>query len=786
MRKKLPLSRGVVLGAAGLLFATQCEVAALPEVREVQLQPLAAQIKRLTEALEYLGAPLSAAEQRALEAAMSEADEAAGTRSIQEILDPHCLVGVDINPEMRVKVAQGPAEPLLIEQGWRTFLIKVQNQAGATAELRVVSPHAQSVHDSPARKTGSDEFYRKGAQRTGKLPPEQLWLDLQVFDQQPLKKQLSGLGLEYRILSLYSRDPGSREAKLGFNVGQGTQDLGFRSEVDILFHCAPAREVKLHVLDEDGKPATAMFVVRDRQQRVYPSQAKRLAPDFAFQPQVYRSDGEVLRLPEGEYTVEFTRGPEYLTERQKLEVKRRQQTASFQLHRWIDPAKQGWWSGDHHIHAAGCAHYTTPTEGVLPADMYRHCQGEDLKVGCNLTWGPCFDFQKRFFTGKDDAVSRYPYLLHYDIEVSGYGSHQSGHLVLLGLKEQIYPGGDSDKHWPSLCLNTLRWAKKQGAVCGPAHSGWGLEVATGELPNFVVPPYNGIGANEYIVDVTHEVLGLAGKPVPAVDFLSMVDTPYVWELNMWYHTLNVGFRTRISGETDFPCIYGERVGLGRSYVKIEGKLTYAAWCEGIQRGHNYVSDGRSHLLDFKVNSAVMGENGSELRLVEPGEVHATAKVAALLDETPNSDLQDRPYSDKPYWNIKRARIGQTREVQVELIINGYPVARQVILADGLLREVSFATRVEQSSWVAIRILPSSHTNPIFVLVGDKPIRASAKSADWCLQGVDKCWAQKERFIKADEMSGAKAAYEHARVSYRRLLAECQSAGPITPGAKPGQ
>ena len=86
-------------------------------------------------------------------------------------------------------------------------------------------------------------------------------------------------------------DAGPREAKLGFNVGQGTQDLGFRSDVDILFQCAPAREVKLRVLDENGKPATAMFVVRDQQQRVYPSQAKRLAPDFAFQPQVYRADG---------------------------------------------------------------------------------------------------------------------------------------------------------------------------------------------------------------------------------------------------------------------------------------------------------------------------------------------------------------------------------------------------------------------------------------------------------------------------------------------------------------
>ena len=54
--------------------------------------------------------------------------------------------------------------------------------------------------------------------------------------------------------------------------------------------------------------------------------------------------------------------------------------------------------------------------------------GEDLKVGRNLTWGPCFDYQKQFFSGEVDKVSQYPYLLRYDIEVSGFGSHQSGHL----------------------------------------------------------------------------------------------------------------------------------------------------------------------------------------------------------------------------------------------------------------------------------------------------------------------------------------------------------------------
>jgi hypothetical protein len=770
-RSSAALCLALVLAVPACLMAAS-EPPLLPVVSGVELQPLIAQVKRVTEALESLGVPLSQLERRSLDSAFSMTDEDQAGAEIQRILDAHCLADIDINPEMRVKVAAGPAPKELVERGWRTFLVKVRNQAGATAELRVVSPNAQSVHNSEANKTASDQYYRKRRGGTNGLEAAQLWLDLEMFNKQPLTKELGGLALEYRVLSLYSRDSGRREAKLEFNVGQGTQDLGFRSEVDLLFQCAPAREIQLHVLDEHGKPTTALFVFRDHQGRVYPSLAKRLAPDFAFHRQIYRADGETIRLPDGRYEVEFTRGPEYLTRTRSFEVNGPAPAQTFKLERWIDPSTLGWWSGDHHIHAAGCAHYTVPTEGVLASDMYRHCQGEDLKVGCNLTWGPCFDFQKQFFTGKDDAVSRYPYLLHYDIEVSGFGSHQSGHLVLLRLREEIYPGGDSDKHWPTLCLNTLRWAKKQGALCGPAHSGWGLEVQTAELPNYIVPPFDGIGANEYIVDVTHEVPGPDGRNVPAVDFMSMVDTPSVWELNMWYHTLNVGFRTRISGETDFPCIYGERVGLGRSYVKLDGPLTYADWCEGIRQGKNYVSDGRSHLIDFKINGTAMGEHGSELKLPEAGTIHASARVAALLDDKPDRDLQDRPYTKQPYWSIERARIGNAHKVPVELIVNGYPVARQEIEADGVMRTLEFETKVSGSSWVALRILPSSHTNPIFVMVGDKPIRASERSAQWCLDGVDKCWSQKQRFIKADELADAKAAYDHARETYRRLLEEC--------------
>src|SRR5262249_32883352 len=149
----------------------------------------------------------------------------------------------------------------------------------------------------------------------------------------------------------------------------------------------------------------------DRQGRIYPSQAKRLAPDFAFQPQVYRGDGDGRRLPTGENEIEFSRGPESRPETRPVTVGDQVAEGSFQVKRWTEPSRTGWWSGDHHIHAAGCMHYTSPTEGVRPEDMIRHVIGEDLKVGANLTWGPCFDFQQQFFCGTEDKASRYPYLL---------------------------------------------------------------------------------------------------------------------------------------------------------------------------------------------------------------------------------------------------------------------------------------------------------------------------------------------------------------------------------------
>ncbi|HEV3023323.1 MAG TPA: CehA/McbA family metallohydrolase, partial [Pirellulales bacterium] len=453
----------------------------LPIVTGVEAQPLKAQVRRLVQALELLGNPLADSDRRALEAGLADVNSATSEEKIQKVLDPLCLVGVNVNAESRVKVAPGPAARELVQNGWRVFLVKVHNQAGVTAALRVSSPNAVPVQ---VRSSG-----KPNAAAT--ILPSQVedrWLDVSLYNQQPLEEALSGLLLEYRIVELYSRDAGRREAKLQFDVGQGTQDLGFRNEVNELFTCDPAVRVELEVFDDDGSPTTGQFVFRDARGRVYPSRARRLAPDLFFHDQVYRADGESVLLPPGEYQVTYTRGPEYKIENRRLTVPAaKSHKESFRLARWIKLADHGWYSGDHHVHSAGCAHYEAPSEGVRPDDMLRHIVGEDLNVGCVLSWGPCWYFQKQFFEGKVSALSTTRNLMRYDVEVSGFPSSHAGHLCLLRLDEDDYPGTSRIEDWPSWDLPVLKWGKEQGGVVGFSHSGWGLKVGSTTLPSYEMP-----------------------------------------------------------------------------------------------------------------------------------------------------------------------------------------------------------------------------------------------------------------------------------------------------------
>lgn len=733
--------------------------------RAQDLQPYFFSIERLLETLNYLGCPLSAHDGTAIQNAIRQNE----TNSIQKInssLEKYTLFEVHINPESRVKVNPGAAKPQLIQGGWQTFLVKVHNEAGITSGLDVFSPQSQRVYD------GGEKLYGMGNGHKGSTVSlkdiADRWLDISLYTTAPMKKTLSGIAVEYFIIQLYSRDAGKRAARMYFNTGQATQDLGFRNATDILFDCLPSRKVKLDIVDENGNPTTASLIIKDKYGRVYPSQAKRLAPDFFFQPQIYRSSGELLELPPGEYTVEYGRGPEYLTRVKNVTINNRdEQTLVMKLERWVDPSAWGWYSGDHHIHAAGCSHYTSPTEGVDPTVMMRHISGEAVNVGSVLTWGPGYDHQKQFFEGKENPLSTKNTILRYDLEISGFPSSHAGHLVLLRLANQYYPNTKTLEDWPSWTIPVLQWARHQNAITGYAHSGLGLAVMNNSLPNYEMPRFDGIGANEFIVAVTQDL----------VDFISTMDTPPTWELNIWYHILNCGFRTRISGETDFPCMSDFKVAHGRSYVKIDGNLDYDKWTEGLKLGRSYVSEGKSHIIDFNVDNVEVGTSNSEVHLTGRKEVTVQAKVIARIEPEQISlgqlELNEKIWEQRPFWSIDRARIANSHKVPLELIVNGEVVDAQEILANGTPQDITFKYSVEKSSWIALRILPSAHSNPIFVMVNNQPIRASKKSAQWCLEAVDVCWEQKVNGISDKERADARKSYDSAKEIYRRIILESE-------------
>ena len=75
--------------------------------------------------------------------------------------------------------------------------------------------------------------------------------------------------------------------------------------------------------------------------------------------------------------------------------------------------------------------------------------------------------------------------------------------------------------------------------------------------------------------------------------------------------------------------------------------------------------------------------------------------------------------------------------------------------------------------MAVRILPSVHTNPIWVTVDNKPLRASRRSAEWCRKAVDVCWNAKAGRIREGDKAAARAGYDEAARIYDQVLAESQ-------------
>jgi hypothetical protein len=150
------------------------------------------------------GGKITDAQQKQLTQALADKDR----QAVRNALSDHILLEVWINPESRVKVARGKGSAELVVEKSRVFLVEIVNDAGAVAEMRV---RVASGADTPGLFAA--EFVKT---RT-------------------VSDRLAGLTLQYLLVAVRCREAGRREATFTLDAGQGTQDLGFRSEVPVLF-----------------------------------------------------------------------------------------------------------------------------------------------------------------------------------------------------------------------------------------------------------------------------------------------------------------------------------------------------------------------------------------------------------------------------------------------------------------------------------------------------------------------------------------------------------------------
>jgi hypothetical protein len=180
------------------------------------------------------------------------------------------------------------------------------------------------------------------------------------------------------------------------------------------------------------------------------------------------------------------------------------------------------------------------------------------------------------------------------------------------------------------------------------------------------------------------------------------------------------------------------------------------------------------VLSLEVNGRKLSNVDHHVQLTTAGTLSLRACVAAYLPGRPTKveqSIRAKEPDDSPFWHIERCRIGDSRQVYAEIILNGEPMASRKIHADGKPAWFETEIGVKQSSWLAVRVLPSSHSNPIFISVGSKPLRASRYSAQWCIDCIEVAWKRLGPRITPASQAEARAAKDHAIATFQKIRSE---------------
>lgn len=420
---------------------------------------------------------------------------------------------------------------------------------------------------------------------------------------------------------------------------------------------------------------------------------------------------EIL-LPPGTLRIEIAKGPEYKPIDEEIHLLAGKMALRFEVDRWSDVRKQGWFSGDTRVH------FLSPDAALLEG------QAEDVAV-VNLL--ACETEITDQFGQRQEAI---PNILSFSgqsfacqaggcgVAVNTHNRHpELGSLGLLHCHRVVYP----------LTFKSPDWTLDDW--CGQCHRKNGLVVWT--------DPQHQTADFLYGEPLADLILG----NVDAFELTFFEDSPFD-ALADYYKLLNAGLHLPLVGASGKET-NGTPLGVMRTYAWLPAgqEFSYAAWIEAVRAGRTFVSNGP--LLRFTIAGQGPGANVDDelerkLNRSMAELERSVRETTSLASGIPAGELRESIAGPTNLRLWAEARSWGAFD-RLEWLWNGEPIATahpagsspcQAVLEHELV--------VKESGWLAVRcqgqtLLPGrpapqrifAHSSPIPLKHGDRPFEPRA-------------------------------------------------------------
>jgi hypothetical protein len=384
-------------------------------------------------------------------------------------------------------------------------------------------------------------------------------------------------------------------------------------------------------------------------------------------------------------------------------------------------SKQGWYSGDDHIHHPRLK----PEHNEF---LMTWAQAEDLHVSNILRMG---DIKATFFEqsgfGKQHRYQKDDYVLVSGQEDPRTGISEQGHTIALNITAPVRD--PSRYHQYDFMFDGVH---AQGGLTGYAHIAWAPEMDRRNQPE-LNPTW----------DSTISV------PRGQIDFFEIMQFTKLG-LEDYYDFLNLGHKLTASAGSDLP--WGNTIGEVRVYAYTGKEFSADAWFDAVKRGRTFVTNGPMLLLT--VNNSMPGD---DLAVRKNGAVRVRARAWAP-EEIGSPKLLEVVAGGKV---VRTAESGDARKDELK---------------------IDFDLRAETGQWIAARVRTHNgglaHTSPVYVLV-DGSFRNAAevprlvakrlKVLDFIEARLKDAKFTREEEYAAGQVEAQRERVRQARARYQELL-----------------